>query len=325
MLIDGAWICNQIGLYDYMKRIIKYLIILLSGFMLTACTRNMPVETITISDDVSSDEYTIDSEVQDTEEIVEPNEDIESIKEEKEAVEVPSDGLDLSIKRNRIDSDIMEECQIADNYPAHFVFDSDGNLKSVSTTGRDGSEIKWYEFEYDNNGRVKTIYTYLENQVHDIDTYERNDDGQKRVVYHQTPDFNGGFKLTTYHVTEYDSNGRRISDKRYDADGNQLTEFGYEAYVYDDMGRRIKHKRLSAESNELLSEATYEYDSEGKLTYVYRKSEYTEYFYDQGNFQYSIWYSEEYPDGMKIYDYVIPSDLWEMMDYQLKDCNRSLK
>ena len=231
--------------------------------------------------------------------------------------------VEVSTSRNRIDSDIMERyaMQMTNLSDENFIYDENGNLVEVSVTSQfDGSVKKYYEFEYDLNDRVKTIYEYGSsgNQIFMKSTFTRNSDGQKTEVYNEISDGNGGLKPASRIVTEYDSEGRRVFDYPYTAEGERQET--YNAYVYDEGGNRTKYQNIYSSNDEVGSEEIYEYDANGNIICAYyytggTMSYYKEYVYEDEGFDYMMLYEGGEGSGVKGYDFLLPGNLYEMQVY----------
>lgn len=197
-------------------------------------------------------------------------------------------------------------------YTYEYQYDENGNVKVLYTEYEYATEIPNYAVEYNEHMKVTRYIEYgYDGRLLRYNTYEYDADGNEIKVFRYDRD--GKFEGGT--VREYDENGNRTLLETY-FNGDESTPYSrYEfEYIYDTDGKLLKEMQYSDGVGRLLAE--YEYDAAGnltkKITYdgagnVYSVSEYE---YDKNGNQIKISgdsyvYSEwEYDDDGNMLMYI---------------------
>ena len=173
------------------------------------------------------------------------------------------------------DRGLITKAEVAGDETVEFTYNDSGKLVLQVEKSESGSEIRRYEYTYDDNGNCLTK-SRIGGSSEEYIAYTYNDKGQltretvtQKYIY-QSDD------VTVWNYT-YDADGNlvsRLNDKggmyyTYDAAGRVTEEkeayegsdsFNKYVYAYDEQGRMVKERYESAES---WSEYAYKYDARG--------------------------------------------------------------
>ncbi len=165
----------------------------------------------------------------------------------------------------------------------HYVYSDGGNSDRVSRsiTYEDGNEIYRNDYDYWDNGKLKSITTTVDGEQTDVwyynysesgalsqmvreyteegeqcrDDYRYNEDcTMSEESYYKGDSFIGGFRYS------YNESGDPTLEEMLDANGDVIT---YKEYTFDESGRTVQSAEYMYAS--LIQTGVYEYDDEGKL------------------------------------------------------------
>lgn len=165
----------------------------------------------------------------------------------------------------------------------HYVYSDGGNSDRVSQsiTYEEGEEIYRNDYDYWDNGKLKSITTTVDGEQTDVWYYnygeggvlsqmvrEYTEEGEKwradyrynedctmsEESYYREDSFAGGFRYS------YNENSDPALEEQLDANGDVIA---YKEYTFDDAGRCVSSADYMYGS--LIETGIYEYDGDGKL------------------------------------------------------------
>ena len=169
-----------------------------------------------------------------------------------------------------IDADTGERT-LSYQYEYYQRYDEDGNYVYFQSTNKSGGSVNTsesnYEYEFDENGDWSKRYEYdAEHNLVGWSEYEyepiEGSDKMCSTEYQYYPDgsLKGFYK--SYSIDNDDGGFTHYYDG-YDAGGSMNSR---SITVYDSDGNRVDYQYYSGSDNALISEESYTYDSEGRMT-----------------------------------------------------------
>jgi len=139
-------------------------------------------------------------------------------------------------------------------YTTKFILDENGNSHGSEKIYADGTVMKEVMLTLDEQGRMLTSESYLNDELEKNTEYGYNDDGQITKRYITTIDMFGGENRTSYIDSTYDRDGNLI---REDILYEPKNETGYNLYIYEN-GQLVREESYEGDSLTLHKEYTFD-------------------------------------------------------------------
>jgi len=139
-------------------------------------------------------------------------------------------------------------------YTTKFILDENGNSHGSEKIYADGTVMKEVMLTLDEQGRMLTSESYLNDELEKTTEYGYNDDGQITKWYITTIDMFGGENRTSYIDSTYDRDGNLI---REDILYEPKNETGYNLYIYEN-GQLVREESYEGDSLTLHKEYTFD-------------------------------------------------------------------
>jgi len=131
-------------------------------------------------------------------------------------------------------------------------YDNNGNL--ILEQGFDGSEKFKNTYEYDDNGKLKEINYYTDNELSEKRVFEHESNITNVTVY------NSANIITSYMSLKYDSKGNLIEEIQFDANNKPMEN---RIFVYNSESKVVSEVKYR--DGDFYYKLTYLYDSAGEL------------------------------------------------------------